>query len=406
MALLTVGRGGEFTRTRVGRLAYLPSGAEPRMVIGSRRGVPYHARGENQKGAFGRHEPLFLTPWVIAELRARADRGRPPDFRADVWPLIDREVRAVYYTALISERLGAHEAEWFLHGFRALCATEYVEPNRFDPFDSMESGAEAALLDWFGVGAADRWDWHAIAEPYRDQVFTSATEYQRWLVGYLENDLREARAGNVRSPLKAALDTMRDLRNEIRMVVDHGGLSGDSYRDDLQSWYTPFNAFVSIGPPTNRIEELIALVESGVVRVLGPGMTVERPADGSGFLVSSSYVPGHPITATGLIEARLPEPDIRRTTDSLLRGLLARGECVVHRIPIRGGGHYQTGGLAVARRPYNLLGTSRQPHPRRFAFGVPTETVHWVTAAGIRPGVNSVILSDADAVAQAAVALA
>jgi hypothetical protein len=72
-------------------------------------------------------------------------------------------------------------------------------------------------------------------------------------------------------------------------------------------------------------------------------------------------------------------------------------------------GHYQTGGLAVAHRPYNL-GTSRQPHPCRFAFGVPTETVHWVTAAGIRPGVNSVILSDADAdadaVAQAAVALA
>jgi hypothetical protein len=31
---------------------------------------------------------------------------------------------------------------------------------------------------------------------------------------------------------------------------------------------------------------------------------------------------------------------------------------------------------------------------------VPTETVHWVTAAGIRPGVNSVILGDADAVAR------
>jgi hypothetical protein len=33
-------------------------------------------------------------------------------------------------------------------------------------------------------------------------------------------------------------------------------------------------------------------------------------------------------------------------------------------------------------------------------FGVPTESVHWVTAAGIRPGVNSVILGDADAIAR------
>jgi hypothetical protein len=31
--------------------------------------------------------------------------------------------------------------------------------------------------------------------------------------------------------------------------------------------------------------------------------------------------------------------------------------------------------------------------------------VHWVTAAGIRPGVNSVILSDADAVAHACLAV-
>lgn len=406
MALLTVDRGGAFERGHDDRLGYLPSGKEPRMIIGSRRGVPYHARGENQKGPFGRHVPIFLTPQVIAAMRGRAERGDPVDFRTDVWPLIDREVRSVYYRTLIAQRVGDSEAAWFLHGFRAVCQRETVAPNRFDPFDSMESDAQTALLEWFGIGAGDRWDWHAVAEPYGERTFASAAEYQRWLLDYLENDVREARNGNVCSPLKAALDTMRDLRNEIRLIVDHGGLSGDSYHDDLQGWYTPFNAFVSIGPPTRRIEELIALIESGLVRVLGPGMMVAQPVDGRGFLISSSYVPGPAIPVTALIEARLPEPDIRRTTDPLVAGLLASGECVVHKIPIRGGGHYQTGGLAVARRPYNLLGTSRRPHPRRFAFGVPTETVHWVTAAGIRPGVNSVILADADAVALATIAAA
>ena len=58
------------------------------------------------------------------------------------------------------------------------------------------------------------------------------------------------------------------------------------------------------------------------------------------------------------------------------------------------------GGVAVTRRPYRLIDAADRPHPRRFAFGVPTESVHWVTAAGIRPGVNSVILGDADAIAR------
>ena len=64
------------------------------------------------------------------------------------------------------------------------------------------------------------------------------------------------------------------------------------------------------------------------------------------------------------------------------------------------------GGVAVTRRPYRLLDAQDRPHPRRFAFGVPTESVHWVTAAGIRPGVNSVILGDADAIARSCLGIA
>ncbi|KOG85361.1 hypothetical protein ADK38_37120, partial [Streptomyces varsoviensis] len=52
-----------------------------------------------------------------------------------------------------------------------------------------------------------------------------------------------------------------------------------------------------------------------------------------------------------------------------------------------------------------LLDARGLAHPRRFAYGVPTEAVHWVTAAGIRPGVDSVTLSDADAIARAMLAV-
>jgi len=399
MTLLTVGRGGGFTRGLDDRLIYHPCGREPVIVAGSRRGVPYHARGENQKGPFGRYGLSFLTPRVIEAMRT----GGPQDFRSHVWPRVDRDVRSVYYARLISNRLGERHGKAFMHRYKLLWAKMNFPEPPADPLAMTETDAEWALLDTFGVSRDEAWDWHAITTPYGDRTFADGDAYHDWLIGYLWQDVREAKRGNVRSPVKAALDIMRDLRNEIRLVVDHGGITGESYREDLQGWYTPLNAFVSIGPPVRRIEELIALIEAGVVRVLGPGMEVA--AEDAGFVARSRQVPEQVYRSDTLIEARMPEPDIRMTTDPLISGLLRRGDCAPHRIPLRDGGYYETGGLAVTPRPYHLLDGKRAAHPRRFAFGVPTETVHWVTAAGIRPGVNSVILSDADAVAHACLAV-
>jgi hypothetical protein len=409
LALLTAGRGGRFERQDDGRLCYHPSGREPKLIAGSRRGVPHHARGENQKGAAGRHEPLFFTANVVDELRENAEHGRPVDFKADIWPVVDREVRAVYYSTLIADLRGRPAAADFLRRYVACQADpdqsggRRLDPNGH-PFAYRESPGEATLLDRFGVLRSSWWDWHRIARPYAGREFADSIEFEAWLLAYLDADIREARHGNVDGALKAALDVLRDLRNEIRLVVDHGVLSGDSYRDDLQRWYTPFNAFVSIGPPESRIEEMAALIRAKALTVIGPGMTVSCPDDGQGFLIRSALVPDSTCRASALVEARLPESDNRRTTDPLLRHLLAEGRCALHRIGIRGDGYYETGGLAVTERPYHMLDAERRPHPRRFAFGVPTETVHWVTAAGIRPGVNSVILGDADAVARAGLA--
>ncbi|NEE44991.1 FAD-binding protein, partial [Streptomyces sp. SID8455] len=69
MALFSAGRGGSFVREG-GRLVYHPSGEEPLMYAFSRRGVPYHARGENEKGASGRYFPRLLTPEAIGRMRA------------------------------------------------------------------------------------------------------------------------------------------------------------------------------------------------------------------------------------------------------------------------------------------------------------------------------------------------
>ncbi|QOV38649.1 FAD/NAD(P)-binding protein [Streptomyces ferrugineus] len=376
MALLTTGRGGRFVRDAEG-LRYLPSGNEPRLYAGSRRGIPYQARGDNAKGPYGRHLPLVLTPEVIAGFRKRADSGEAPDFLAEIWPLVAKEVETVYYAALIPE---ARRRPEFTERFLAV-------PHR-DP-------QEACLLDEFGIPVRERWSWDRVSRPYADHDFRDPRQWRGWLLAYLREDAAQAARGNVHGPLKSALDVLRDLRNELRLIVDHGGLTGDSRRDHLDRWYTPLNAFLSIGPPRRRVEELVALMEAGVVEVLGPRLEVRE--ESGAWVARSPEVPGSAVRATTLVEARLPEPDLRRTADELLAGLLKKGQCRPHLVD-----GYETGGLDVTARPYRLIDRQGRAHPRRFAFGVPTEGVHWVTAAGARPGVDSVTLSDADGVARAA----
>lgn len=376
MALFTEGRGGTYERG-VDGLVYRPSGREPQLCAGSRRGVPYQARGENEKGAHGRHLPRLLTPERIDRLRT-ADRL---DFRTDLWPLIAKEVETVYYETLLATRVHRTEAEAF--------AARFVVAPR---------SAEEGLLARAGIADAERWNWDLIHHPYGKREFTSHADFTGWLLGHLRADVRAARLGNVSGPLKAALDVLRDLRNEIRLAVDHGGLDGRSHRDDLDRWYTPLNAFLSIGPPAHRVEQMIALMAAGVLHIAGPGTRVTTAPDG---FVLESDVPGVRRTARVLIEARLPEPDLRRTADPLLRHLLSAGACRPFRVEAADGTSYETGGLEVTDRPFHVVDATGRPHPRRFAHGVPTESVHWVTAAGIRPGVDSVTLGDSDAVARA-----
>ena len=384
LALFTLERGGRFEQV-AGRLTYHASGKEPLLYAGSRRGVPYHARGENEKGPHGRYVPRLLTAQTIATLRRRAIVSGGLDFRRDVWPLIAKEVESVYYTALL--RSTSERADLF-HDLHVAYPWGGAKDQR--------------LLEVFGVAEAERWDWERLAHPHGARTFDSPADFTRWLVDYLNDDLRLARAGNVSGPVKAALDVLRDLRNEVRLLVDHGGLRGSSHRDDLERWFTPMNAYFSIGPPVGRVEQMIALLEAGILHVVGPRMQAGRE-EGT-FFVESPDVAGSRVTVTAVVDARLPEPDLRRTSDPLLTQLLREGACHPFRIADPSG-PYETGGLAVTDRPYHVLDDAGRAHPSRFAFGVPTEAVHWVTAAGARPYVNSASLGDADFIARAVLSL-
>ncbi|KAK7981437.1 FAD-NAD(P)-binding-domain-containing protein [Apiospora saccharicola] len=376
MALLTLGRGGHFERTPAGGLSYIASGAEPRMYASSRRGIPFQARGDNEKGAFGRHYSILMTDEVIADFRRRAGKGDAPDFMTEVWPMIRKEVELIYYEAL-TRRTD------FRGRFLALAS---------------DSAEETELLEQeLGVAAEQRWSWERLGRPHAAHTFTNAQDWQEWLVGYLREDVKHASLGNVSGPLKAALDLLRDLRNEVRLIVDHAGLSGESRHQHLDRWYTPLNGYLSIGPPPRAYRADDRPARGRYLDPLVPGGSEHEDA----WIARSPEIPGSAVRVTALIEARLPEPDLRQTGDALLARLQETGQCRPHVVD-----GYETGGLDVTHSPFHLIDCQGRAHPRRFALGVPTEGAHWVTAAGARPGVNSVTLCDTDAVAGAALVTA
>ncbi|XDG10123.1 hypothetical protein ABKA04_009738 [Annulohypoxylon sp. FPYF3050] len=372
LSMLTKGRGGKFEEINK-KMTYIPSGNEPLLYASSRRGIPYHGRGVNQKGVIGRRHPVYITPKIIDHFRKRASAGMAPNFKNEIWPLISNEVQYVYYECILGP--GNYE---FRKRFIAA---------------QQGQGDVNHILDDFHVAQNKRWSWDHVLMPQGKRIFSTHDEWRSWLLEYLNSDVFEAGLGNVKGPLKAALDMLRDLRYELRQIIDNSGLSGDSHKVDLDMWYSPLNSFLSAGPPRVRIREMIALMEAGILDVLGPGVRVSEK-DGS-WLVQSPDISDSSVNVTTLIDARVPRPILNETADKLLSYLLKTGQCRQHAVD-----NYETGGLDVALN-HSLINSQGKAHQRRFAIGVPTEGVHWFTTSLVRPGGNSILLRHADEVARA-----
>jgi hypothetical protein len=160
----------------------------------------------------------------------------------------------------------------------------------------------------------------------------------------------------------------------------------------------------SIGGPAHRVEQVRSLIEAGVLQLAGAGTRVRPHPERAVFVVEPAQTPGVTHEVTAMIEARLPGVDLRRTADPLLGWMLAHGSCTHHTVAEPGAEPSATGGIAVTGRPFHPVAVTGRCHPRRFVFGVPAQDAHWATGAG--PGVDSVLLADADAISLAVLALA
>ncbi|MFC9391910.1 FAD/NAD(P)-binding protein [Streptomyces sp. NPDC057027] len=389
---LTLGRGGTFTEGEDG-LLYLPSGKEPRILAGSRGGVPLLTRGANQKGPEHRYRARLFTPERMAELRAAE---APLDFERTVLPWLLAEVNLVLLATRIRRFHGTAAAEEFTERAVALLA------DRSDP--------RPRLLEPLAAGYGYRVDprpltgLDALARPFAGRRFGSTAEYHKVLTEWLRADLAEARRGNADGPLKAAADVLRDVRQTIRSVVDFGGLTPDSHRWFLAE-FGPVAAMVSTGPPQLRSRQFLALLAAGVLEPVGPGARFEAdPVEGR-FAVESAQVENSWTALDVLVDARVPGTDLAADRDPLIRGLMVDGEIRTFTNAAEGAGEFATGGLDCTDAPFHPVRADGSVDLTTHVLGIPSEHTRWFTQVGSgRPGPWGSFTRDADAIAEALLA--
>jgi uncharacterized NAD(P)/FAD-binding protein YdhS len=367
IAELTTGRGGRFVTGPAGDKRYIPSGREPRILAYSRSGVPLGARAVNQKGVSNQYRARFLLLQQVRALRA----GRKLDFVADVLPLLVADMAYAYYDAYLRERADAAAAVAFCERFAA------------------GDEEERRQLVERTIPEPDRFSWQRLADPVPESALASRNTFGFWLRGYLQEDVREARKGNRASPLKAACDVLRDVRDNLRAAIEFGGLTEASHRWVLAEFMPVMNR-LAVGPPESRVSELLALMEAGVVAAdFGPGAACRVPADGRPMRLSAAAWPNHSSEVDVLVKARISMHSPHEDASPLLRGLLDDGHVRLFR-----NGDFHAGGIEIDRN-HNWVARDGGVVRNAWALGIPTEGVKWCTFVVPRPGVNSTALADA-----------
>ncbi|GAA5089323.1 FAD/NAD(P)-binding protein [Microbacterium yannicii] len=374
VVLLTQGRGGRFDRAGDGTLRYLPSGREPRLHLGSRRGVPYRSKVTSTlQGEPPQRE--VLTPDAIAALLRS---GRPIDFERDAWPLVAAELLHGHYRELFTGHPDRVSSTW----------AQFRPVLRAHPWDA------PALLEAIAAvvpDPLDRFDVAAFDRPLADARFRDAGDVQRQVRAHIADDLR-LRTTQEHSPAQgvfiAALLSFMALSE-----IPKERWNARSRAHSLPVRFHTFFSYLASGPPPQRLEELLALSDAGVVRFLGPDIAVA--AGPGGFTASGPRVPGETVAGV-LVDAWLPAADAARSTNGALRELIT-----LHGSELRVTDAEYDGALGRVRVDDDgrVLRGDDSAHDALFAIGPFTSQTE--TGAFTRPAADSLSLRQTDRVAGA-----
>jgi hypothetical protein len=229
------------------------------------------------------------------------------DFRNDLLPLLFAEFQVRYYshsaflkggdsaTALVRDQL---QSSW--HDGTFAQAVDRLEPT-YGPFDPA------------GVVFADV-----------DAHFDSSATYESHVYEMVETDLTQALMPGG-SPVKAAQEVTRILRDQMRTVIEYGGLSMQSFIDFQSNVRGRINR-IEAGPPPLRSQQLLALMDSGTVKVrFGPHAEVSAGADGQVVIRSTKLAQPMEATVNHVVRGHLDLPSLARSSSPLLNRLYTKG---------------------------------------------------------------------------------
>ncbi|MBO0482097.1 FAD/NAD(P)-binding protein [Candidatus Enterococcus courvalinii] len=363
IGLLTVGRGGYFEEQE-DHFIYHPSGNEPVIYAGSRRGVPYYPRGKNQKqgGAMARLKLLTtenLKKWQI--------KGQLTGER--FFDLFKKEVELFYYQKTIEEQQLA------------------INPFEFEQVFLLKP-SEECLADYPQLEPYI-WSWERLEQP----LSTFPDDFEKGVRSFLAWQINEAEKGNDTGAFSSTLDAIKDWREPIREAIAWDVFSVEEYREQLWSWFTPLNAFLTIGPPLKRSKELAALIDAGIFHIAAPPFEIKR-ARGNFWIETAEKA----FKSRYLLEAHLPINSVSYSKNPVIQSMSKNGLIRAYQ-KTEDTEHYFSGAIDV-NKANQVIGADGKVIPHFYCYGIPVEGVDWLTAAVARPYTDAWNLRQADLIAR------
>lgn len=377
VVLLMEGRGGRFAERPDGELDYVPSGREPRLWAGSRRGVPFHSKISARLTGTAPGAAQFFTAEAVQGLLA--DHSEL-DFRSQLWPLIAKDTAHAYYQELFTgspERVCMDWSEFSA----AFARLDWYSPER------------AALVTAGVPDAALHLDFERLDHPLAGLEFGDLGTVSDAVASHIAEDVRKRDGQDHPETLALFLGLLRAYM-DVASIVPADRLSAGSHAA-VHGWWHGFFSFVDSGPPPHRLRQLLALHRAGLLEFLGPQLSVTAK-ESSGLFHATAAHGASSISASAFIEARLPAPTVANSANPILARLHGSGSGSEQHL-LTADGTVSTGKLLV-NELHQLVGSRGEAATTVFAVGPGTSA--WASGAFARPNSNAAPFRDNDALAR------
>ena len=295
---LTEGKGGRFERDeKMDKLIYISSGEEPKVIYPfSRSGLPMIPRisvpnTDNELLFFNRSASKKFEP------------GIKVDFEQQIWPLLKQDMIYAHYDI-------------------AMKNTGY--PEGLSNCDSFED-VEQVVTEYHKKNSAEiRFDADRFLDPLQETEFHKDKIYHQFIRSLYSYYLREARKGELKSPMAAVSAVWRKASSLFCEIYSFGGLTPESHRNFDCSIRGKLNR-ITFGPPVKSAEKLYALMEFGILNfnaARNPDLLLEENSE-SYILLSKPNNTRYPVQY--LVDARIPKVTLTDAPGPLFRNLLYRG---------------------------------------------------------------------------------